>query len=134
MACASPEYVVQFTMTQDVCGGAAPINDQRVVEASTVLRPMYLQVNTEKTKIVTDEKGRYSVTDIKKGDTLSFFLAERVETAVEENDALCERFRTTPDHQFFVKYRSAVNDSVHLHLPCNPCLLPEPTGPPMPEN
>lgn len=134
VACASPAYVVHFTMTQDICGGAAPVSEKREVRASTTGRSLYLLVNDTKTKIVTDESGVYKVTDIKKGDTISFFLPDRIETPIEENDALCERFRTTPDHQFFVKSRKVFQDSVHLHLPCNPCLLPEPNGPPMPQN
>ncbi len=133
-ACASPVYVVHFTMTQDICGGAAPVNEKTAVDASTAERSLYLWVNENKTKIVTDEAGGYTVSNIKKGDTVSFFLPVRIETPVEENDALCERFRATPDHRFFVKSRQTIRDTVHLHQPCNPCLLPEPTGPPMPQN
>lgn len=133
-ACASYTYSVQFSLTEDLCGGAPVTDGQLQRDAASSDLGLYLFINGKKTLIRTDGEGQVRIEGLSRGDSLAFLLPERIETPVEIQDDLCKRYQTTPDHLVIIESRKFDTASVALHKPCNPCLLEEPFAPPMPHN
>ncbi len=134
-SCRQYSYSVHFTLVEDVCSGAPMSDEVPTRDVSTANMRFYLYLNGDESIVRTNDQGVITLDRLSKGDSLLFFLPERRETDVEENDDLCERFQTTPDFTVVLQQKNTPTDSASLHKPCNPCLFEEPTGPPpIPQN